>query len=115
ECLKSAEKNEKNAENEKIKRYYRMAYEICLVNKARNLYKTGEYDAALEAYGKIPKVSYKWPYILLEKAWVYYHKGDFNRALGQLLAYKSPLMDTYFFPEAEYLAALAYFRLCLYE
>jgi hypothetical protein len=41
--------------------------------------------------------------------------GDYNRALGILMSYKSPLLETYFFPEAEYLAALSYFRLCLYE
>src|SRR5690606_12303740 len=45
----------------------------------------------------------------------YYQMGDYNRALGLLTTYKSPLLDTYFFPEAEYLAALSYFRLCLYE
>ncbi len=114
-CLDAAEKNESSAGGEKIKRYYRMVYEICLVNKARHFYKMGDYKGALEAYDKIPKQSYKWPYILLEKAWVYYQMGDFNRALGLLVTYKSPLLDTYFFPEAEYLAALSYFRLCLYQ
>jgi hypothetical protein len=114
-CLASAEQNESSAAGEKIKRYYRMVYEICLVNKARHFYKIGDYKGALEAYNKIPKQSYKWPYILLEMAWVYYQMGDFNRALGLLVTYKSPLLDTYFFPEAEYLAALSYFRLCLYE
>ena len=114
-CWKSAEKDEAAAPNEKIKRYFRMVYEICLVNKARYHYKKQEFTEALDAYNKVPKVSYKWPYLLLEKAWVYYQMGDFNRALGLLVTYKSPLLDTYFFPEAEYLAALAYFRLCLYD
>lgn len=114
-CQVSAEKEEGKTEGVKIKRYYRMIYEICLVNKARRLYKQGKYKESLDAYNQIPKQSYKWPYIILEKAWAYYQLGDFNRALGLLVTYKSPLMDTYFFPEAEYLAALAYFRLCLYE
>jgi hypothetical protein len=114
-CLSSAEKNESGNDSEKIKRYYRMVYEICLVNKARHLFKAEKFQESLDAYNQIPKVSYKWPYILLEKAWVYYQMGDFNRALGLLITYKSPLMDTYFFPEAEYLAALSYFRLCLYD
>lgn len=114
-CQKAAEKEEGKSEGVKIKRYYRMIYEICLVNKARRLYKEGKYKESLDAYAQIPKQSYKWPYIILEKAWVYYQLGDFNRALGLLVTYKSPLMDTYFFPEAEYLAALAYYRLCLYE
>ena len=114
-CQKAAEKEEGKAENVKIKRYYRMIYEICLTNKARRLYKEGKYKESLEAYGQIPKQSYKWPYIILEQAWAHYQLGDFNRALGLLVTYKSPLLDTYFFPEAEYLTALAYFRLCLYE
>lgn len=115
ECLNSSEKHEKDAKTNKIKRYYRMVYEICLVNKARHHFKIEEYQEAINAYDKIPKKSYKWPYLLLEKAWVYYQMGDYNRALGLLTTYKSPLLDTYFFPEAEYLAALSYFRLCLYE
>ncbi len=114
-CQSSAEKLEKGAASEKIGRYFRMVYEICLVNRARFHYKMGEHQLAIDAYNKIPKKSYKWPYIILEKAWVYYQLGDFNRTLGLLITYKSPLMDTYFFPEAEYLAALAYFRLCLYD
>jgi hypothetical protein len=114
-CQASAEKHESGAKSEKIKRYYRMVNEICLVNKARDLFKTEKYKESLDAYNQIPKKSYKWPYLLLEKAWVYYQMGDYNRALGLLTTYKSPLLDTYFFPEAEYLAALSYFKLCLYE
>ena len=114
-CIDSAQKQENSALNEKIKRYYRMVNEICLVNKARHHFKVEEYKESLEAYTKIPKKSYKWPYLLLEMAWVYYQMGDYNRTLGLLTTYKSPLLDTYFFPEAEYLAALSYFRLCLYE
>ena len=114
-CQKAAEREENKADGVKIQRYYRMINEICLVNKARRFFKLGKYKESLNAYGQIPKASYKWPYILLEKAWVYYQLGDFNRALGLLVTYKSPLLDTYFFPEAEYLAALAYFRLCLYD
>ena len=114
-CQKAAEREEGKASGEKIKRYYRMIFEICLVNKARRLFKDGKFKESLDSYNQIPKTSYKWPYLLLEKAWAYYHLGDFNRALGLLVTYKSPLLDTYFFPEAEYLAALSYFRLCLYE
>jgi hypothetical protein len=114
-CQKSAERQESKVEGVKIKRYYRMIFEICLVNKARRLYKEGKFKDSIDAYNQIPKHSYKWPYILLEKAWAYYQLGDFNRALGLLVTYKSPLLDTYFFPEAEYLAALSYFRLCLYD
>ncbi len=114
-CQKTAEREENKTVNEKIKRYYRMIYEICLINKARRLFKQGLYKESIEAYDQVPKKSYKWPYVLLEKAWAYHHLGDYNRSLGLLITYKSPLLDTYFFPEAEYLAALNYLKLCLYD
>jgi hypothetical protein len=114
-CQKTAEREEHKASNEKIKRYYRMIHEICLINKARRLFKQGHYKESIDAYDQVPKKSYKWPYVLLEKAWAYYHLGDYNRSLGLLITYKSPLLDTYFFPEAEYLAALNYLKLCLYD
>jgi hypothetical protein len=114
-CISAADSHEGKAQTDKIKRYYRMVNEICLVNKARHHFKVEEYKESIDAYDKIPKKSYKWPYLLLEKAWVYYTMGDYNRTLGLLTTYKSPLLETYFFPEAEYLAALSYFRLCLYE
>jgi tetratricopeptide (TPR) repeat protein len=114
-CRQTSEKLEGTAINKKIKRYFRMINEICLVNRARHLFNRGKFQEAIDAYDKIPKVSYKWPYILLEKAWVYYQMGDYNRALGLLVTYKSPLLNTYFFPEAEYLTALAYFKMCLYD
>jgi hypothetical protein len=114
-CQWSAEKQEKKIEGEKIKRYYRMIYEICLTNQARRLFKESKYQEAINKYDQIPKNSYKWPYLLLEKAWAHFHLGDYNRVIGILITYKSPLLDTYFFPEAEYLAALSYFKLCLYD
>lgn len=114
-CVKSAAVLESEAANEKIARYYKMIEEVCHINAARNSFTRGEYNQSLVNYEKIPKTSYKWPYVLLEKAWVHYQLKDYNRALGLLSTYKSPLLDTYFFPEAEYLSALAYFRLCLYD
>ncbi len=114
-CKATSIKQENQVESVKIKRYYRMIFEICQVSIARELYKKGNFRESINAYDKITKNSYKWPYIILEKAWAYYQLGDYNRTLGLLLTYKSPLLETYFFPEAEYLAALSYFRLCLFE
>jgi hypothetical protein len=114
-CLGSAQEQEEKSKNDKIKRYYRMIFETCMANKARHYFKLKEYKQALEAFNKIDKRSYKWPYILLEKAWIYYHLGDYNRTLGLLTTYKSPLLENYFFPEGEYLAALSYSKLCLYQ
>jgi tetratricopeptide (TPR) repeat protein len=114
ECYNAAIKNSGNKDKD-IDHYFKVLAETCLAGRARVKYEMGRYKEAIEAYNKFPKNTYKWPYLLLERAWAYYKIGDFNRALGLLVTYKSPLMDTYFFPEAEYLTALIYYRLCLFN
>jgi hypothetical protein len=81
----------------------------------RRLYKEGKYTEALQGWGKVSKGAYKWPSLLLERAGGYYNVQDYNRTLGLLVTYKSPLLSSYSYPEAEVLTALAYFRLCLYD
>ena len=113
-CTKKAESLEDQAKNTKLKRYFAIVRESCIIHQARLLFKERKYEASLAAYDNIPKTSYRWPYILLEKAWAAYHLGNYNRTLGILVTYRSPLMTSYFFPEAEVLSSLAYFKLCLW-
>ena len=105
---------EKRTEN-KQKNYFAVLKESCIINIARIHYKKKNYKLAIRNYEEIPKKSFKWPYTLLEKSWAYYYTGDYNRSLGILLTYNSPLLESYFTPEAEVLKALNYFKLCLYE
>lgn len=112
-CRDEALDREKKSED-KIKRYYAVIKETCLINQARMEFKQGNYEKAIRLYEDVPKRSYKWPYILIEKAWAYYYLGDFNRSLGILMTYNSPLLESYFMPEAEVLKALNYHKLCLY-
>ena len=114
-CQTSAQINRDHQNLERIKRYYQMIYELCIVNKARYDFGEGKFEEALKGYNKVPKSSYMWPSLILEKAWVHYHLKDYNRSLGLLITYKSPLLDSYFYPEAEYLASLNYFQLCLWD
>lgn len=99
----------------KQKNYFAVLKESCIINIARIHYKKKNYKLAIRNYEDIPKKSFKWPYTLLEKAWAYYYTGNYNRSLGILLTYNSPLLESYFTPEAEVLKALNYFKLCLYE
>lgn len=115
QCYQTAEKRASEVNSKTLKRYYTVLGEDCRALRARKLYKAGKYDEALTAYRKMNKKAYKWPYLLLEKAWAHYNQNDFNRTLGVLVTYKSPLLDSYFQPEAEVLTALSYFRLCLYD
>lgn len=110
-CANKAAKSIANKDDQ----YFRMLSEVCFANHARRLFQEKEYKRALDELNRFPKDTYKWPYLLLERAWLYYHLGDHNRSLGLLVTYKAPLLDTYFFPEAEYLAALNYFKQCLWS
>ncbi|HLE10343.1 MAG: hypothetical protein A2504_04400 [Bdellovibrionales bacterium RIFOXYD12_FULL_39_22] len=114
-CQKVAQKYEKKSLFEKSRRYYAIIRETCLIHSARVKYKKEELLQAMAVYESIPKRSYLWPYILLEKAWGHYNQNNFNKTLGLLVTYKSPLLKNYFLPEAEVLTALAYFRLCLWK
>ena len=113
-CSALAYSWEKRTENKK-KNYFAVLKESCIINIARIHYKKKNYKLAIRNYEDIPKKSFKWPYTLLEKAWAYYYTGNYNRSLGILLTYNSPLLESYFTPEAEVLKALNYFKLCLYE
>ncbi|MGZ3788761.1 MAG: hypothetical protein ACXVLQ_09575 [Bacteriovorax sp.] len=114
-CAKKAEQQENSSGGEKLKRYYTYLKETCTIRKARVKIEDKKYEEALEIYEQIDKRSYKWPYILMDKAWAHYYLKDYNRALGLTVTYKSPLLESYFFPEAEVLMALSYYNLCLWD
>ena len=115
QCGKYSKKKREKNKDEKLNHYFNVVAESCLTHQARLHYQKKDYDKALQTYNQIPKTSYLWPSLLLEKAWASYQKKDYNRALGILVTYKSPLMSSYFFPEADVLRALSYYHLCLWQ
>jgi len=114
-CILEADKFANFTQLVSFKRYFILIKEECLINQARSLYREEKYNASLDLYNLIDKKSYSFPFLLLDKAWNYYKKNDYNRALGLVMTYRSPLLESYFLPEAEVLQALSYFRLCLYK
>lgn len=114
-CVSLAEDLESRAKHERLKRYYGIVKESCHVHQARIAFKQKDFPKATLEYEKISKNSYLWPYLLLERAWSSYYQEDYNRSLGLLVTYRSPLLSSYFFPEAEVLTALSYHRLCLWD
>jgi hypothetical protein len=114
-CMKHGAKMATSSGQDKLRRYYVVIAEQCRVNLARLDYADKKFPEGLETYEKIDKRSFLWPSLLLEKAWASYMLQDYNRSLGLLVTYKSPLMEQYFFPESEVLAALSYYRLCLWD
>ncbi len=115
QCVKKSNALESSVKGDKLKRYYDYLKETCIIRTARVKIEEKKYSEALETYEQIDKRSYKWPYILMDQAWAHYYLKDYNRALGLTTTYKSPLLESYFFPEAEVLMALSYYNLCLWD
>jgi tetratricopeptide (TPR) repeat protein len=113
-CQSIASGHEQRITKKKFKRYYTLIKENCIIHIARLHYKKRDLAKSIEAYELIEKRSYKWPTILLEKAWANYFLNKYNRSLGLLVTYKSPLLTSYFYPEAELLTGLSYLGLCLW-
>ena len=89
--------------------------DYCRAGIARSLYAAGKYSEADLAYLDIDKSSTIWPELLFEEAWNSYYKGDYNRTLGKLVTYRSPVLKYIFNPEIDVLNALSFYKLCLYD
>ena len=87
----------------------------CLINKSRRLYEKENYQRGISLMEELPPTNAFWPYLLKEKAWFYYKLKNYNKVLGLLVTYKSPLLDDYYSPEVTYLIVLTYFRMCRYK
>ena len=114
-CREYAQREEDDADTEGLKAYFTFVGESCVIHRGRLFYEQKKYRESLDMYERIPKVSYSWPYTLLEKAWSHYQSKNYNRSLGLLATYKSPIMENYFFPEGDVLRALSYVRMCYWE
>ncbi len=82
---------------------------------ARVFYEVGLYDVALFYYQKIPRESARHAEAMFEKAWTYFQKNDFKRALGTFQTLDSPYYDQWYFPDLHILEATVYLNLCRYD
>ncbi len=87
----------------------------CQAGVGRTLYQQGKFEEAERAYDEIAKASLVWPDILFEQAWNAFAKGEYNRALGKLVTYKSPALQFVFNSEVDVLRAQTFLMLCLYD
>ena len=114
-CHRYAANRQARVMGRTLRNYFGHIAESCIIHRSRLYYQQKKYQKALDSYHDIPKVSTLWPSLLLEKAWSNYQVKNYNRTLGLLVTYKSPLLSSYFYPEADVLRALSYFRLCLWN
>lgn len=114
-CSVIADDMMNSEDNKKVLNYLTIIKDRCFINLARVKFEQAKFEEAIKSYNQVSKQSFLWPYTLIEKAWAYYHLENYNRSLGLLVTYKSPLLTSYFFPETEFLTTLSYNRLCLWD
>ncbi len=110
--------NDPNPESIRFKNQYQEAKDLlarCTAGEARVLYQSERFDDADVTYDRISKNSYVWPDILSEQAWNSYARREFNRSLGKLVTYKSPVLDFVYNSEIDVLRAQSFLSLCLYD
>jgi hypothetical protein len=115
-CVNNSQKTKDlSIKHNKLIMYYDLLGQTCQIHMARLLAMKGEAESSIKKYEEIKKTSYIWPQTILEKAWNYYHLQNYNQSLGMTVALKAPILVDYFTPEAEYLMALSYSKMCLYN
>ena len=87
----------------------------CMAGIARGYYQAKNYNDADNWYDQIEMASLVWPQVQYERAWSSIARGDYNRALGRLVSYRSPGLSWYFDSEVEMLRTVSFLQMCIYE
>ncbi len=88
--------------------------ELAFLSLARIHYGYRQFDRAVYYYDLIDRDSENWLTALFEASWAYYRRGDFDKALGNLLTLHSPFFEREYFPESQIVKAIIYFEACRY-
>ncbi|MBA3027348.1 MAG: hypothetical protein FP814_05675 [Desulfobacterium sp.] len=81
----------------------------------RLMYEKEEYKAATAVYHEIQAPILEQAENLLEKAWIHYRAGNYQKAMGLLYAFKAPSFRNCFTPEYYVLKSLIYKEVCHYQ
>ena len=82
---------------------------------ARLLYEKEDYAAARKLYMEIQTPALEQAQQLLERAWVQYQSGEYEKAMGLLYAFRAPCYRNYFTPEYFILKSFIYKGVCHYQ
>lgn len=88
--------------------------EQAFLSLARLHYGYNQFDRSAYYYDQIDRDSENWLTALFEASWAYYRRGDFEKALGNLLTLHSPFFEREYFPESQLVKAIIYFEACRY-
>ena len=82
---------------------------------ARIAFEQGRWQDAQRAYQSLRESAPDDPDLLLEMAWTHYYLGEYQRALGLLVALDAPAYEGLIAPERYLLEALSLRKLCQFE
>ncbi len=88
--------------------------ELAFLSLARIHYGYKQFNRSVYYYDLIDRDSENWLTALFEASWAYYRRGDFEKALGNLLTLHSPFFEREYFPESQLVKAIIYFEACRY-
>ncbi len=81
----------------------------------RIAFEQNRYRDAIKSYEKLRKTAVNDPSLLLEMAWSHYYLGEYERALGLLIALDAPAYRQLIAPERFLLEALSLRHICQFE
>ena len=88
--------------------------EMAFLSLARVHYGYKQFNRSVYYYDLIDRDSENWLTSLFESSWAYFRRGDFEKALGNLLTLHSPFFEGEYFPESQLVKATIYFEACRY-
>ncbi len=88
--------------------------EQAFLSLARVHYGHQQFERSVYYYDFIDRDSEDWLTALFEASWAWFQRGDFDKALGNLLTLHSPFFEREYFPESHIVQAIIYFEACRY-
>lgn len=85
------------------------------LEKARDLFAKGQFEAAIESYNQVGKDSPNWLEAIEEKGWAFHRQGDFEKSLAQTKTLVTPVFLPIVGSEAFFLKALNELKICDYK
>lgn len=89
--------------------------EQAFLSLARIHYGHQQFERSVYYYDFIDRDSEDWLTALFEASWAWFQRGDYDKALGNLLTLHSPFFEREYFPESHIVQAIIYFEACRYS
>lgn len=115
ECIDSSKRSLARQDSSQAVRQLEFNRDYCIVGISRAEFAARRHKESYSHYLDLSKQSHIWPEILFEEAWNSFYLKDYNRTLGKLVTYNSPVFTKIYNPEIDVLRAMTYLKLCLWR